>query len=144
MNSAPALFEENQSAWPSSVSEYLRLKYGTPTLIEPLNGMSGGAVWRVHLPNHHCLIVKRPAQRREVFFYEIIAPRLRARGVATPELEWSAHFPESSWMITENIPTTLPRYRWLADRHVLGMLHQLHETPVESAAGAPEYFRPQW
>ena len=143
MNSAPALSEELPSAWPDAVSGYLRSKYGVPALVEPLNGMSGGSVWRVHVPNR-TLVVKRPAHHREVFFYETVAPRLRARGVNLPELEWSAHFPDSSWVLTEDIAKPLPRFRWLADRQALAMLHTLHETLIEDAAGLPEYFRPQW
>ncbi len=136
-------FEEVTSQWPEPLYGYLKSRYGAPTSLERLSGMSGGSGWRACFQGS-CVIVKKPRHEREVYFYERVAPHLRAQGVSVPDLQWSAHYGDSAWMVVENIPAPLPRDRWIADPQLLAVLHNLHNVSTETAHELPEVFRPQW
>ncbi len=121
--------------WPDALVDALRARRGRSLAAARLSGMSGADVWRVR-GELGGAVVKRAADPREHRFYTAVASDLRARGVAIPDL-LAAHAETGAyWLALEELPTALPRARWLADPDVLGNLARLHATPWSALTGA--------
>lgn len=128
--------------WPAALTTFLLTTYGAPQSSEQLGGMSDASVWRVRCAGGS-VIVKASNRASEFRFYREVAPTLRANGVDVPELRWSARDAASYWLALEDIPTSLPRERWLADSELLAVLSSLHQLDLTPPPDLP-LFRPQW
>jgi hypothetical protein len=125
--------------WPPDLRDYLADTLGGPVRVEHLSGAGGPGACRVSAPRG-TLIVKNDPDGREVRFYQRVAPNLRQRGLAIPELLWS----DQHWLAMEAIPHPLPRSRWAGDPDVLATLARLHSSPPTFELDGLPLFRPQW
>jgi hypothetical protein len=111
------------SVWPAELQVYLSDRYGDPSAIEPLSGgQSGATVERVRF-GADSLVVKGPAEAREVHVYRALRSRFEAAGVLLPRLEWSS---DAGWLVLEDLPSVLPVQDALAHAGMLAVLRRLH------------------
>ena len=129
-------------AIPEPLDSYLQNKYGSVRAIEKLTGRSNGQVLRLNL-QRKSIVVKKVTNEREIYFYELIAPRLNERGASTAKLEWSGLDRNLPWIAIEYIPFTLPETRWEADKGVTDYLAKVHSyKKAEVKINKP--FIPEW
>lgn len=129
------------AGWPIAVQQAIEARYGRPSAIEPLRGLSRSQVWRVSFADLR-LVVKAAHGGAELRFYQEIAPHLRAQGVAIPRLEWADAASDPAWLALEHIPAPLPHERWRADPDALALLGRLHRAALPPAVGP--LFAPAW
>jgi hypothetical protein len=109
--------------WPAELVRYLSERYGQPSAIEPLGGgQSGATVERVRFASGS-VVVKGPAERRELHVYRALRSRFEAAGVRLPGLEWSS---DNGWLVLEDLPAVLPVQDALGHPRVVGVLRRLH------------------
>ncbi len=128
---------------PPPIHEALQQRFGMPTEITPLSGLSQSAVWRVHC-DAECLVLKKSVEPKELNFYRDIAPQLVTQGVPIPAVKWSETLPDAFWFAIEYISDPLPRERWLADPQAMTVLYRLHHSALDLAPETDWLFRPRW
>lgn len=134
------------ASWPAPVRAYIHETHGAPETVERLGGMSDGRVFRAQFAESS-VIVKASPSDKERNFYRTVAPSLAQLGIATPRLEWSTRISESSWLILEDVPCSLPQgdsQHWRADRRVLTTLCKLHAATLDEPIAMPDLFEPRW
>lgn len=131
----------HDAAWPVDLQAYLHSRYGRPTTILPLQGLSHNKIWRVTYPSTS-LIIKATHQPREAYFYQSVVPAASCLANAVPALEWLYPDAEKQWLVLEYIPEPLPRSRWLADPEALAVLYELHQCTIQPVPFS--LFRPSW
>jgi aminoglycoside phosphotransferase (APT) family kinase protein len=137
---------DHWAGWPAAITEHLRRVHGEPQAVERLGGMSVARVYRVRF-DRLSLVVKTSPRPAESRFYERVADRLRAAGVPIPRLEWLAHFPDSYWLVLEDIPNPLPAPppdHWRPDPRVVAVLVRLHRVTRTWSLDSPEARAHTW
>jgi hypothetical protein len=136
--------EPDSRFWTPAIRDGVNRRFGAVSGVTPLGGMSGAGVWRLRLASGRSVIAKAIPWGAEPVFYRQVAPRLTALGVPTPILEWSFDEPDVCWLFLEDIPTPLPRERWLADPEMCAILRRLHTLPPNDSLRIEDGYRPEW
>lgn len=126
--------------WPAPIREHLESRGALLELRTLSGGMSGSRVYRAGFASG-TVIVKAETHLRELAFYQDCAPPLQDR-LRTPRLYASSHHERACWLALEDVPTPLPRERWLADPVLIASLSALHDS--DCRVNDTLAFRPSW
>jgi aminoglycoside phosphotransferase (APT) family kinase protein len=129
------------SGWPAEVQRCVREVVGSVHGAQVLEGMSGRDVRRVD-GERGSVVVKGPADPRELAFYTEVAPVLE--GVPVPHLLGAYRVDGSHWLVLEYLPHVLPRSEWAGNTAAYDVLAQLHATASAAFDRLPEPFQPRW
>jgi aminoglycoside phosphotransferase (APT) family kinase protein len=99
-------------------------------------------VWRLTAGEQWAVV--KQCSLNEASFYQLVAPRLRAVGIGTPELWWAGEDQIGPWLVLEYLPAAPPRATWLAHPAWMMALARLHQLPLEGFAGLHAPYRPRW
>jgi hypothetical protein len=130
-----------QTAIPHEVFNYLVPKYGAPISIIDMGGINPGEVYRIDFKTQN-FITKKVPHRREIVFYEKLAPVFNKNGLQVPFLEWSGSSLKLPWIVIEHIPHALPEHRWETDEEVIEYLAAIHN--LKSDFDPSLLYRPTW
>ncbi len=120
----------------------LPTEFRQPSAVEPLTG--GQSLVRLHRLNYSwgVAVLKGPLQAREYAFYQDVAPRLEALGIAVPNVMGWGVAEGKYWVLREDFPALLPHVRWVGDVAVMATLRRLHA--LSTTFPIPQPFIPQW
>ena len=118
-------------------------KFGNPTTLTPLGGMSQAQVWHLAF-GAEAFVLKKMATPQESFFYHKVAPQLQSHGVPTPGLVWHQEIDQVHWLLLEYMPLSLPRWQWVANVDQLAILGRLHNHHLDFDHTQMDFFKPGW
>jgi hypothetical protein len=128
--------------WPTAIQRIASRLVGNVTSIEPLGGMSGSAVVRIH-GERGTAALKRSTCPAETHIYTVAAEVLRKADIGLPDLYLAHQESGSYWLLLEDIPHALPRERWLADAEMIDTLRRLHAIDPQAVV-PPDPYVPIW
>jgi aminoglycoside phosphotransferase (APT) family kinase protein len=127
--------------WPAEVQGCVREVVGAVRGAQVLEGLSDRDLRRVD-GERGSVVVKGPADPRELAFYTEVAPALE--GVPVPHLLGGYRIDDSHWLVLEYVPHPLPRSEWARNTEAYVVLAQLHATASAAFDRLPDPFLPRW
>jgi hypothetical protein len=128
------------TGWPDDVRRCVRGVIGSVRGTAVLKGLSGRDLRRVD-GERGSVVVKGPADPRELAFYTEVAPTLD--GVPVPRLHGGYRTGGSDWLVLEHVPRPLPKPEWTGGA-VYAVLAQLHTTASAAFDRLSAPFVPLW
>ncbi len=116
---------------------------GRPVTTDPLAGMSGSRVVRV-AGSGGTLVAKANVSPRELSVYLTLPPVFADNRIRIPGCHGTVDTGDEHWLLLEDIPSPLPRERWLGDPAVMAILRRLHRLAPATLDALPDLFRPGW